>query len=203
MHEKHEICNLSSALAFGPTCGKLPVPVSAKIDLEKHSALLKDHGADSKPHSGRMLLDHLVGTCKLLQQWGCRSALCLAGLYHSVYGTEEFDRPTVNLEDRQKVREQIGQEAEELAWIFCVLDRTTFLPFDPSTLGYAVRNRHNRQLIPVSPEQWQDLVDLTFANTLENMPRLGWLQRRRCKKYLRPFHPFSSHHVQRAVANLL
>ena len=189
-------------LAFSFTCAKLVPTVSAKIDLEKHTAFLKELGADSKQHDGRVLLNHLLGACKLLDQWGCRRALCLAGLFHAAYGTEHFPA-ILTPQDRDKLRAQIGADAEELAWIFSTMDRTTLKPFDPSTLGYAVRSREKRQLIPVSPEQWQDLVDLTLANSLEAMPHLGWLQRRRCKNHLRPFLPFASHTVQRAVSPLL
>jgi hypothetical protein len=43
--------------------------------------------ADRMPHSGRSLLDHLVGTRQLLVDGGARPPVCNAGLIHFVYGT--------------------------------------------------------------------------------------------------------------------
>jgi hypothetical protein len=45
-------------------------------------------GIGRMKHSERGLLQHLLGTHALLGDWGARTALCDAGLFHSVYGTE-------------------------------------------------------------------------------------------------------------------
>src|SRR5438045_6784881 len=67
-------------------------------------------------HSGESLLSHLVGTYALLKGWGASEPECLAGLFHSVYGTVSFQ---ADLDiDRARVREVIGPEAEHLASVF-------------------------------------------------------------------------------------
>ena len=43
--------------------------VTGEID-ERYLSLLHASGADKLAHSGRTLLDHLVGTYRLLKDWG-------------------------------------------------------------------------------------------------------------------------------------
>lgn len=73
------------------------------------------------PHSRRTLYDHLVGTYNMLKEEGADQDLCLAGLFHSIYGTSIFKVETTN--ERTEVQKLIGQRAEHLAWLFCQLDR--------------------------------------------------------------------------------
>ncbi|MFL5476770.1 MAG: DUF6817 domain-containing protein [Gemmatimonadales bacterium] len=66
--------------------------------------LLERFGAVSVEHPSGTLLEHLRGTYEQLDRWGCSKDLCRAGLYHSVYGTEKFQKRTVPLEARNEVR---------------------------------------------------------------------------------------------------
>lgn len=84
---------------------------------------LTQKGAGEASHSGRTLLVHLCGTYDLLKKQGEREAVCLAGLFHSVYGTTAYQHVTVPLEQRQEVRSLIGIEAEQIVFEFCSLDR--------------------------------------------------------------------------------
>lgn len=143
--------------------------------------------AGSLEHSGRTLFDHLLGTRHLLEQWGATSALCDAGLFHSVYGTEHFQPATVPVAMREQVRELIGPEAERLAWLFCVMCRETFDDNLNRQNGFCVKDRLTGELVRLERGEFADLVTLTFANTLEALPRLGWMQRRACRAYLRRF----------------
>src|SRR5689334_2977005 len=59
-------------------------------------ALLKRLGFGELTHDSHVpFLSHLLGTRRLLVEWGERPAMCDAGLFHSAYGTEYFpvDRP--------------------------------------------------------------------------------------------------------------
>ena len=71
------------------------------------------------PHSGSNLTNHLLGVHSLMLQTNAPEYLCLAGLFHSIYGTEYFhyDKPI----NRTFVRDYIGKEAEELVFLFCHL----------------------------------------------------------------------------------
>lgn len=75
-------------------------------------------GAKRVEHSGRTLLEHLVGTCQILRGWGCRPAVCMAGLFHSVYGTESFGNALVDRGERAVLRDLLSDEAEALVYRF-------------------------------------------------------------------------------------
>src|SRR4051795_9590961 len=90
----------------------LPSVTGARLDL------LRSLGFGELQHDSHVpFLSHLIGTRRLLVSWGCRPALCEAGLFHSVYGTEYFEpeqQPT-----RDDVVAIIGTEAERVAWLWC------------------------------------------------------------------------------------
>jgi len=94
--------------------------------LEDRLRFLRNANADAMPHSQRALLDHLLGTRQLLLDWGARPAVCDAGLFHSVFGTEHYAPQAIPLSMRADVRQLIGDEAESLAWLFCIMRRETF-----------------------------------------------------------------------------
>src|SRR3954454_1591338 len=94
--------------------------------LEKRLRFLRAANTEGMPHSDRGLFDHLLGTRQLLVEWGARAALCDAGLFHSIYSTEHFGQTAVPLARRGEVRQLIGEEAESLVWLFCVMRRDGF-----------------------------------------------------------------------------
>src|SRR5688500_4710344 len=95
--------------------------------LERRLEFLRKANADGMPHTDGALLDHLLRTRQLLVEWEARPALCDAGLFHSVYGTEYYELKAVPLSMRQEVQQLIGEEAESLVWLFCTMRRETLL----------------------------------------------------------------------------
>lgn len=116
---------------------------------DKYLVFLKQHTSEL-PHSGRSLLDHLIGTYDLLQEWGSWEHVSLAGLFHSIYGTQFYQRQAVPVENRQEVADLIGPQAEALAYMFCTEDRRHFL--DDPCLSEDVRS---------------ELLEIEAANLLE------------------------------------
>jgi 50S ribosomal protein L16 3-hydroxylase len=110
--------------ALSPTPSSSPVVPSALPDTA-HSllAFLIELGAARTKHSARTLLEHLVGTAVILARWGAPERVWKAGLFHSVYGTEFFHDVLLDVSQRPRVIAQIGDEAEELAHVFCAFDR--------------------------------------------------------------------------------
>lgn len=91
--------------------------IDPKINDSRVKFIL-DKTEDHK-HSGRTFFEHLFNTMKILEQRKNNSDdLCIAGLYHSIYGTEfyNFDDPSIN---RDKISDIIGSYAEFLVWVFC------------------------------------------------------------------------------------
>ena len=59
--------------------------------------LLIDLNTDSLSHSHGTLIDHLQQTYELLKQWENPQYVCLAGLFHSIYGTQIYKKQTLGL----------------------------------------------------------------------------------------------------------
>jgi hypothetical protein len=89
--------------------------------LENRLRFLRKASTEQMPHSDRGLFDHLLGTRRLLVEWEARPALCDAGLFHSVYSTERYELKAIPLSMRDEVRQLIGDEAESLVWLFCMM----------------------------------------------------------------------------------
>ncbi len=110
--------------------------ISTKTKIE----FLKKIGTDKVNHKeGGTLLDHLINTSERLRDMRCEDFVQDAGLFHSVYGTAYF-RPDAGLvEDRQIVIDLIGEQAEEIAYWFCILEdprSQEILKFDEPLRGY-------------------------------------------------------------------
>lgn len=94
--------------------------ISTKIDF------LESIGCGEAMHSGRTLLEHLIGTYKILDEGFAPLYVCDAGLFHSVYGTAYFKPKTISLDNRDIVKDIIGEEAENLVFMFCVISPPRF-----------------------------------------------------------------------------
>ena len=139
----------------------------------KHFDLRLELDTDTNPHSGGALLDHLRGTHDLLQAWGNDPAVCVGGLFHSIYGTQAYLTQSASLDDRQRIRAVIGERAERLAFLFCVSNRSDFFEAvgkDTATLW----NRVHEEAAPVTQDEVRDLIEMELANWVEFMPRLSF-----------------------------
>ena len=83
-------------------------------------------GTEDIPHTETVFLAHLVGVYNDLKTWNASTEVCRAGLFHSIYGTEMFQAFALSQEQRDEVRALIGDHAEFIAWVNCVMDRSTF-----------------------------------------------------------------------------
>jgi hypothetical protein len=167
--------------------------------LENRLRFLREANTEGMPHSDRGLLDHLLGTRQLLVEWGARPALCDAGLFHSIYSTEHFEQTAVPLTSRDEVRQLIGQEAESLVWLFCMMRRETFFLDLGKNRSPSVQHRETGEQISLSGTQHQDLLTLLFANSLETLPRCSWFERRSMRMALRHYRKFAIPSVQKAL----
>jgi Aspartyl/Asparaginyl beta-hydroxylase len=104
-----------------------PVPTRTRsadrATVEAVKAELLARNAQVTHHGRWSLYAHLVETFNLLERWEQPAGVCLAGLVHSVYSTDIFTERLFGFEERSKVRDLIGEEAERLAFLFCSIDR--------------------------------------------------------------------------------
>jgi hypothetical protein len=137
-------------------------------------------GATDVAHTSKSYLAHGISVSNDLKAWGAAEDVQSAGLFHSIYGTELFQGFTLPLERRDEVKQLIGERAERLAWLNCVMDRRHF---DQEILKpegpYQISNRFDQELVPVSDEDFRDLSVIHLCDWLEQVERSGsWDYRR-------------------------
>ncbi|MFA6238066.1 MAG: DUF6817 domain-containing protein [Bacteriovorax sp.] len=122
-------------------------------------------------HGDTTLLAHLTGTYDILKKWECEEYLCLAGLCHSIYGTESFSQTPATLENREYLQSVIGPEAEKLAYYFGAHKKGPFWHNLDRESDYVLDDRFTNEKVSLSRKEFSDLVTMTLANWLEQRPR--------------------------------
>jgi hypothetical protein len=124
------------------------------------------------PHTNEVFLAHLIGVYRDLESWGCDDDLCRAGMFHSIYGTEKFQRFSLSLARRGEVRDLIGPRAERLAYMNCVMDRASFdrAAFDDGDT-YRIVDRLAGEGISLDRAEFDDLCRVHLCDWLEQVPR--------------------------------
>ena len=155
------------------------------------AAFLESLGTADVEHTGGDFLRHLCAVHDLLAAHGADAELAAAGMFHSIYGTERFQGFSLPLDRRGRVRQLIGERAERIAWVNCVMDRASFDAAvaqalegaDPLADLLTVRDREGAA-IPMSAEQLRDLAQVHLFDWLEQVERSaheqpgGWGYRR-------------------------
>lgn len=143
-------------------------------------------GTEDVPHTGaKGFLAHLIGVHRDLESWGCDRDVCRAGLFHSIYGTEKFQKFCLPLERRAEVRQLIGERAERLAYVNCVMDRSSFDGLISSRGPYRIRQRTSSEPIELSQQDFHDLCVVHLCDWLEQVPRSQeWDYRRKAYRAL-------------------
>ena len=133
---------------------------------------LVDLGTEDVPHTGTAFLAHLVGVFNDLEAWDAEIPVCRAGMFHSIYGTEMFQTFSFPLERRDEIKALIGERAEFVAWVNCVMDRSTFDQQIGGEAPYSIRDRLTGEMIELDEEQFTDLCTVHLCDWLEQLPRL-------------------------------
>ena len=128
---------------------------------------LKSIGADKEEHTHCNLYDHLHETYNLLVAEGAEDHVCLAGLFHSVYGNDIWEVTMVTLEERNKVKQLIGDRAERLVWLFNGIGNR-FKFYDQYGSEY---KKVWGEDVYVSPEEELELLTIFEVNATEQGDR--------------------------------
>lgn len=108
-------------------------------------------------HGNSTYVEHANRIYQILKDMNCSEEVCLAGLYHSVYGTENYQLPISS--SRPKIKELIGEYAERLVTIFCGLTNRTNAILN-NTIGFDNTIK-------------LDLLYIEYANLKEQLERMG------------------------------
>jgi hypothetical protein len=128
---------------------------------------LRALGAAAFAHVNGTLEPHLRGTERLLRRWGNREAVCVAGLYHAVYGTDGITGRLVGLDAREAIAAVIGVEAERLAYVYGACDRECFHPRIGTRLQNRFVDRFTDSECAITDAMLRDFCEITVANELE------------------------------------
>ncbi|KAF5180230.1 E3 ubiquitin-protein ligase [Thalictrum thalictroides] len=94
-------------------------------------SVLRSVGAGECWHKHGSFLDHLVDIYRILKLWNCSDSISLCGLFHSAYSNSYvnlaiFDPST----GRDIVRGHVGDAAERLIHLFCIVPRQPLIHDD-------------------------------------------------------------------------
>ena len=133
---------------------------------------LKGLGTERVAHTDGSFLTHLIAVYRDLQVWGCDEAVCRAGMFHSIYGTEKFQKFALPLAERGDVQRLIGERAERLAYVNCVMDRKSFdQAVEREAELYRIRDRVTQSEIELGAKDFEDLCRVHLCDWLEQVPR--------------------------------
>ncbi|NES81372.1 MAG: hypothetical protein F6K10_08130 [Moorea sp. SIO2B7] len=144
---------------------------------------LQEMGCDSTSHMNRSLLEHFQGTYRLLKKWGNRESICLAGLFHAIYGTETFYTALVSLEKRQEIALLIGDEAEKLVYYYSITTRNHFVKNLSNLNDLSITSRLDGEIIPITELEFRQLVEIFLADRLEQILSLNYRYRYQYKAF--------------------
>lgn len=136
---------------------------------------------ESVPHTQKNYLAHLIAVYRTMKDAGCTEEVCQAGMFHSIYGTQQFQGFKLELAERDQIRRLIGDRAEKLAYLNCAMNRESF---DEALTGegptYRFRDRITNEPVELDRPDFDDLCRVHLYDWLEQAPRsrYGWGYRR-------------------------
>jgi hypothetical protein len=135
-------------------------------------AYLQKLGTGEVEHTEGTYLGHVAGLYRDLKAWDCPEDVCVAGMFHSIYGTEIFQSFSLPLEKRSEVRELIGERAEYLAYLNSAIDYASFDGLiERGGRPSIMRDRFTGGEIEMSPEDFDDLCRIHLCDRLEQALR--------------------------------
>jgi hypothetical protein len=132
-------------------------------------AWLRERGAESVPHAGGSLYEHLGRVSERLAGHGAGADERLAALTHAAYGTDGFQLTLLDVADRAELRRLIGAPAEEMVYRYGGCDRDrTWRPLPATGL---IRSRFTGHTESPTPAGLRAFVDLSIVNELDVFER--------------------------------
>jgi hypothetical protein len=141
-------------------------------DYRRFTDFFRALGADEVGHTGKSYLAHVIGVYRDMEAAGCAEDVCRAGMFHSVYGTERFQRFALPVQRRADVAALIGERPERLAYLNCAMDRASFDRAAEQAEGpYRILDRLTGEEVELSARDFDDLCRVHLYDWLEQVPR--------------------------------
>ncbi len=153
------------------------------MDLDRAVRFIVERGAAGPVHNSHItLLEHVLGTYRVLDRWGFDDDVMAAGLFHSVYGTQNFPIALATYDEREAVRAVAGVGGERLAYLFCIKESASLFELAESVArrralhtsaqpAPALRDWRGGQTHVVTEREIVALLNLVAANAVEQVPR--------------------------------
>jgi alkylhydroperoxidase family enzyme len=153
------------------------------MDLDRAVRFIVERGAAGPEHNSHItLLEHVLGTYRVLERWRFAGDVMAAGLFHSVYSTQNFPIALATYDERDAVRAVAGDGGERLAFLFCVKESASLFELAEDVarrraLGTSVetlrrlRDWRGEQTHVVTEREVVALLNLVAANAVEQLPR--------------------------------
>ena len=137
-------------------------------------------GTERVAHTDGTFLEHLIAVYRDLEKWGADEAVCRAGMFHSIYGTERFQKFSLPISRREEVRQLISERAEYLAYLNCAMDRASLdREVERGTPPFVILDRLTQRDVELSSQDFDDLCRVHLCDWLEQVPRCRqWNYRR-------------------------
>ncbi|SHG61228.1 DUF6817 domain-containing protein [Massilia sp. CF038] len=147
------------------------------LDTEKYRSDLLRLGTHKVAHQDQTLLEHMIRVSEILQDMQAAPDVCLAGLFHGVYGTEGLHNDDVEAipeAKRIEVRAIVGPSIEQMIFNFSVMNY--------ASMGKSLRNlmrpkgnpemKDRRTGAPIAMErdEFEDLLRLKLGDVLAHLP---------------------------------
>ncbi len=143
-------------------------PVGSEGEDDAVVRFLRECSIHDFGHIHGDLLEHLVGTCALLRDWGNPLSLCQAGLCHAVYSTDGYALKLLDVtSERGKHADLIGREAEALVYFYASCDRAHVYPQLGVSPAVQFRDRFTGSIFTPPSPTLAAFLELTFANELD------------------------------------
>lgn len=144
---------------------------------------LKNRGAHRCWHKHSTFLDHLLGVHNILRLWGESVTVGLVGLFHSAYSNSYVNLALYDPQTERKImQELIGNKAEDLVYMYCIIDRQEvvvntllkngYIPKDGLYVPHLRYPDDESKRVYLSPETLRMLVVFTMADTADQY--FGW-----------------------------
>lgn len=147
-------------------------------DAPKILSVLQATDAPLIWHKHSAFIDHLREVWAMLVNWGQPQAFCRLGLVHSAYSNSFVSMNCFNPKtERPKLAELIGEEAENLVYKFCSIDRQALedMVLEERTIraeGYVMKHIHTSDPVQVSGKEAAAFIIETLADEVDQ--RFGW-----------------------------
>lgn len=149
------------------------------VDIKRYTDFLQSLGTKDARHTGQDFFAHLVGVYRDLKKWGREDPVCLAGMFHSIYGTQTYKDFSLPLDRRDEVRKLIGNHAEKIAYVNCVMDRASLDSLVRDGGELRVQVRETGEWIDLTEQEFHDLCVVHLCDWLEQVERSdSWTYRR-------------------------